>query len=109
VTKKTVVVLQLAVARTMLQRMIGLLRHTTLEDGHGLLIVSCNAIHTIGMRFAIDAAFLDREGRVVALKPRIVPGRVLWPVPSARSVVELAAGRLSHIPLELGDHLVVIP
>ena len=61
------------VARTLFARMRGLIGTRSLPQGEGMLILRCNAIHTFFMSFAIDATFLDREGRVVKVVRNIRP------------------------------------
>lgn len=88
------------VARTMRQRLTGLLGRTGI-DGAILLQPACS-VHTFGMRFDLDVAHLDRDQRVL----RVVtmrPNRVGRPVVRARSVLEAAAGSLGH--LSVGDRL----
>ena len=61
------------VARTFAERARGLIGTKDLAPGEGMLIEKCNAIHTFFMSFAIDAAFLDSEGRVVKTVRGIPP------------------------------------
>lgn len=35
----------------------------------------CNAVHTVGMHFPIDIAFVDRHGRLLRLYQNVPPGR----------------------------------
>ena len=56
-----------------------------------LLLVPAAAIHTWGMRFAIDAVFLDAELRVVKVVRRLPPRRFAA-ARGARAVLELPAG-----------------
>ncbi len=42
-----------------------------------LLLVSCNDVHTVGMRHAIDVAFVDRAGLVVEAHRAVGPLRRL--------------------------------
>jgi len=86
----------------------GLLKHESLEEGHALIIAPSNAIHTFWMRFAIDIAFVTREGRVVKVCSTVVPWRiaVAW---RAYAVIELAAGGLSLSDTQRGDLLQVTP
>ena len=49
------------VADSLFARMKGLLGRTELNPGEALWIIPCKGIHTIGMRFAIDAVFLDKN------------------------------------------------
>jgi uncharacterized membrane protein (UPF0127 family) len=52
------------------------LSHLDREDaGPGLLIPRCSAVHTFGMRFALDVHFLDAEGRVLSSRLSVPPRR----------------------------------
>src|ERR1700675_1065772 len=57
------------IADTSAKRRAGLLKDTGLEPGEGLWIAPCEAVHTIGMKFAIDVLFLDRKKKVLKIKP----------------------------------------
>ena len=94
-----------AMARTLMARMKGLLGHRSLGAQEALILPQCHSIHTLGMRFAIDAVFVDRAWRVVAMRPHLRPGRLLWPVFNAWGVVELADGTLDRAGLLVGDQL----
>jgi hypothetical protein len=57
-----------------------------------LLITRCNCIHTFFMRFAIDATFMDRTGRVVKVVRNVRPWRAwVWGGWRASQVLETAA------------------
>jgi uncharacterized membrane protein (UPF0127 family) len=56
------------------------------------------------MRFPIDVAFIDRDGRVIRVQEDMVPWRVAA-APSASVTVELAAGVLRARDVQVGDHL----
>jgi uncharacterized protein len=62
------------------------------------------AVHTVGMRFAIDVAFCDRDMVVVATT-RLAPWRISLPRRRGRSVVEAEAGAFERWGLEVGDRL----
>ena len=96
-------------AVTTLSRAKGLLGRDGLPEGEALVFPGCHSIHTIGMRFPIDAIFVDRLRRVVALRPWLGPGRLVFPVWSAWGVVEMAPGTLERVPLQLGDQLNLLP
>src|SRR5687767_14242149 len=49
-------------------RLLGLSLLDREEAGAGLLIPGCRSIHTIGMRFDLDLAFLGEDGSVVATR-----------------------------------------
>ena len=75
--------------------MRGLLGRDGLPEGEVYVFPRCNAIHTVGMRFAIDVVFLDAEGCVLSIHPNVPPER--WMVAGgrhARTAVEAAAGWL---------------
>jgi uncharacterized protein len=85
------------VAESWRERRTGLLRLTGLPPNEGLLLAGCRSIHTIGMRFAIDAVLLDRRFRVLAIVP-MPPGRLLLPRPGVRHILEVAPGALRFAP-----------
>ncbi|MBM4164347.1 MAG: DUF192 domain-containing protein [Lentisphaerae bacterium] len=94
------------VASSFFQRLRGLLGCRGLGSGCGLLIESCSAVHTVGMRFALDLIFIDAQWRIVACVRGVRPGR--WCVPGglrARRVVEVESGWLDLTQVPVGAHL----
>jgi uncharacterized protein len=89
--------------------MQGLLGRKAFTVGEGLHIAPCNSIHTFFMRFAIDALFLDRDGRVVKLLDAIPPWRASGIYFRAHSVLELPAGVAAASGTVEGDRLVFEP
>ncbi len=73
-------------------RLLGLMGERRLAQGSGLWIAPCNSIHTFFMRFEIDAVYLDRDGKVLAVRRNMKPWRVEWPVHRAHSVLEIPGG-----------------
>ena len=61
--------------RTFLQRMRGLLG--TPAAAEPVALVGCTSIHTFGMRYRIDVAFVGRAGRVLDVYRSVSPGRLL--------------------------------
>ncbi len=59
--------------------------------GHALLLPRTRAVHTFGMRFALDLYWLDAAGAVVRVD-RDVPPRRLRACRRARAVIEMPAG-----------------
>lgn len=86
------------VAESAGERMRGLLGRTSLDAGSLMLLSPCGSIHTIGMKFAIDAVFLDSRMTVVKSVRSIPPCRIAWGGLRAKSVVEAQAGWLPEIP-----------
>lgn len=93
------------VADTSLRRAVGLLGCAHLQHEEGIWIKPSSGVHTIGMRFPIDVIGLDKQLRVVRLWPSLKPYRITAIVPSIRTVLELAAGRIVQSGLRLGDQL----
>jgi len=89
-------------------RLIGLLLHRQLEVGEGLLLTRTKAIHTWGMRFAIDCLFLDDQLRVVQMVPDLGPWRYSPIVKTASLVLELPAGTIARTQTSPGDILQII-
>lgn len=86
-------------------RLRGLLCCPHLRPGQGLWIAPCRWIHTLGMRFAIDVLYLDREARVVHVVSEMRPNRIGPLVWGAHSVVELPAGTIETTGTAVGDQL----
>jgi uncharacterized membrane protein (UPF0127 family) len=89
-------------------RRTGLLGRDGLDAGHALIIAPTSAIHTFFMRFAIDVAFVRRDGRVVGVRHAMKPWRVAGAL-GAHAVVELPAGTLADSDTVRGDALVITP
>ncbi len=94
-------------AETSSTRCQGLLKRTGLENGEGLWIVPCEAIHTFFMKFAIDVLFLDKKRRVVKAVSRLRPWRLAMSL-RGRTVLELPAGTIERTGTRPGDQLEVV-
>ncbi|QEK93972.1 DUF192 domain-containing protein [Achromobacter insolitus] len=57
----------------------------------GILLMPCAAVHTFGMRYAIDVAFVSRQGRVVGVRRALAPCRIALCL-GAVAAVEMRAG-----------------
>ena len=82
--------------------MRGLLGRDGLAPGHAMLLERARSVHTFGMRFPIDVAYLDRDGTVLKTV-RMRPHRLGLPVPRARLVVEAEAGAFGRWGIHVGD------
>ncbi|UAN03091.1 DUF192 domain-containing protein [Achromobacter mucicolens] len=74
-------------------RMRGLLGRAPPGPRTGVMLIPCAAVHTFGMRYAIDVAFIGRDGRVVRLRRALAPWRVALCL-RAVAVVEMRAGTI---------------
>lgn len=92
------------IADTSAKRRTGLLKHTGLAPGEGLWIVPSEGVHTFGMKFTIDVAFLNKKRQIVKIRPNMGKGRMSVNL-FAHSVLELPAGTLLATGTEKGDQL----
>jgi len=99
-----VLVVDVERAESFFQRSKGLLGRKSLARGQGLLLAPCNSVHTFFMKFPLDIIFLDRDGRVVKLKKRLGPWKVCGCL-KASSVLEVAAGLIEEVHLQIGSKL----
>ena len=87
--------LHVHVARRRAERRRGLARIDDLDPRHALQLEPCRAVHTFGMRFALDLIWLARDGALIRVD-RAVPARRHRLCLRARSVVETRAGEADH-------------
>lgn len=106
-TKNQELVKNLEIASKMFSRMKGLLGTQSLPENSALWIHQCNSIHTFFMNYAIDCVFLDKNMKVVSLVDEVGPWRITLPKWTADSVVELPAGQIKKLKIELGEELYV--
>ena len=95
------------VAVTRRDRRKGLLGREAFESSSALIIAPCFSIHTMFMRFDIDAVFVDDTGRAVKVVQGLTPWRIVMQ-PFAHAVVELPAGSLRERPVDVGDRLYLL-
>jgi len=69
-----------------------------------LLLVPARSVHSIGMRFPIDVAWLD-DDLTVLRTVRLPRNRMTRPVLRAHSVLEADAGAFARWSLQVGDRL----
>jgi uncharacterized membrane protein (UPF0127 family) len=82
----------------------GLLGRASMGADSALIIAPCNGVHTFRMQFAIDVIYVARDGRVMKLRPAMVPGRVSFAL-GAFATIEMAAGAIERADLRPGDML----
>lgn len=96
---------RVTIAGTSQERRVGLTNRPALPSDAGLWIAPCEAIHTFGMRIAIDAVFLDKNFRVRKIRSGLPPRKIAFCM-RAHSVLELAAGVTAESLTRTGDQLV---
>jgi uncharacterized membrane protein (UPF0127 family) len=86
-------------------RLRGLLGRPAPAEGEGLLLLPCRSVHMFGMRGALDVAFVDRDGAVIAAYHALPPGgRTRWHR-RAHAALELPPGTLRRTGTHEGDTL----
>lgn len=83
----------------------GLIGRKGLVKGEGLLITSSQGVHMWWMKFPLDVAMLDKDGRVVALYRDLQPGkrtRMHW---DAHYALEVPVGVIDESDTREGDVL----
>jgi uncharacterized membrane protein (UPF0127 family) len=108
VTRGTVLADRLKVAENFRDRLVGLLGRSSLEGGEALWLSPCRSIHTFGMRFPIDALFLDSRRVVVRTVDVLPPRRARFGGRGAASVIELPAGTVARTGTKPGDRIDLI-
>lgn len=106
-TKGEVLGEEVEVAETPRSRARGLIGTDCLPARGGLFLRPCRSVHTFGMRYPIDVAFLDHQGRVLRTVENLPPNRVTSVVWRARGALELPAGKLKESGTERGDLLAI--
>lgn len=106
VTRDTVLASGAEVADRGATRRKGLLGRSGLREGEGLWIVPCESVHTIGMQFAIDLVYLDRNHRVRKVRSS-VPAWRMSACLLAHSVLELPAGTIERTETMAGDQILL--
>jgi uncharacterized membrane protein (UPF0127 family) len=98
---------EVKVADRFITRLIGLLRTAGLDENQGLLLKKCNQVHTYGMKFAIDAIFLSKDGAILHIEKEMVPGKVSPHIKNGYWVLELMSGSSAKYQLEIDQRLVI--
>lgn len=93
-------------AKSIKERMLGLMFSTDLPRGDALWIKPCNSIHTFFMKYSIDVLFLDRNFIVTKIYESLPPWRITPIHFQSSSVVELRGGSLQE-QVKVGEQVEV--
>jgi uncharacterized membrane protein (UPF0127 family) len=107
-SKDVTVVEKIYIADKFWSRTKGLLGRSSLECSEGLLLVPCNSVHCMFMRFPIDIIFLNRDFQVVKIYENFKPWCVTPIIRNAYQVLELKAGAAKDKCIETGDELALV-
>lgn len=104
-TTKQTLISDLQIANSFWQRGLGLIPRKSLAASEGLWISHCQSIHTCFMSFPIDCVFVDKDLKVQAVVENVKPWRMTKIYWKASSVIELAAGSIRRLNINVGDQL----
>lgn len=93
------------VAESFMDRMKGLMFSEKIL-GDGLLIQSCNSVHTFFMKYSLDLLFLDRHYKIIKIIRNLSPWRATFFYFKASMTLELVGGTLPLRVVE-GDQMEV--
>ena len=99
--------LTVRLATTFWQRFRGLMMCRPLLPATALLIAPCNSIHMCFMRFAIDAVYLDKQGKILKITRHLRPWIGLSACWQAHSVLEMTAGQADALGLRVGQKFTI--
>lgn len=97
------------VARSVLDRLRGLLGQRPLDAQEAIWLEPCNGVHTFGLGYPIAVIVLDEQFRVLKVVPIVAPNRVVLPVRGGRVTIEAAAQPPWLSELHVGDRLSLRP
>ncbi len=99
--------LQLEIADGFFARLLGLMGRKKLPQGQGLLILPCNSIHMLFMRFSIDAVYVDKNFVIKKIVRNLRPWLGISACFGAHAVIELNAGAAENFGLEVGSKIIL--
>lgn len=105
-TRSKLIADNVLIADSFFKRLKGLLGTDSLMKGTGIYIVPCAQIHMFGMKYAIDAVFVDKNNEVVGLVENIKPGQLSRSFRKARGCLEVPSGTILDTGVSVGDLLV---
>jgi hypothetical protein len=97
------VLASLDIAETFGARLRGLLGQGGVDGA--LMLRPAKSVHTMGMRFSIDVAFVDRELQVIDVIVAMRPNRMSRVRARSSAVIEAEAGAFERWRLLVGDQL----
>ncbi len=92
----------LEVTESRAERMHGLLDREGIDGA--IVIRPARSVHSVGMEFALDVAFCDKD-LVVLRTVSLAPGRVTRPCLKGHCVIEAEKGAFERWKLQPGDRL----
>lgn len=96
------------IADSFFRRFMGLMFRKSIPEDYALCIMPCNQIHMLNMRFAIDAVYLDSEGKVIKVDGNVQPGKICKTVREAKCVIEINASAAEKFGIRTDDVIEIV-
>lgn len=97
---------QAVIAKTFIQRLIGLIGRSSLPDNEALVFYDANSIHMFFMRIPLDLIYLDKNLKITKLVRNIKP----WSMSvclKAKVTIEVTSNAIERNSLKLGQTLII--
>jgi uncharacterized membrane protein (UPF0127 family) len=106
-TKGNIIAVEAVVAKTFLQRAVGLMFRQSLTPYDAMIFYKAPSIHMFFMFFPIDVVFLDKEMRVMKIFAALRPWQIASCFKSAVTL-ELPVHTANNTGLAIGDTLEIV-
>lgn len=106
-TRESFLSLGVVAADTHLARLKGLLGKLRLKSDGGIWVIPSQGVHTIGMLFAIDVIYLDKDNQVIHLMESFGTFRIGPIRGNCASVLELPTRTIYSSQTQVGDELLI--
>lgn len=94
---------RVTIAASMWSRVRGLIGKKPLRENEAFVIPGCTQVHTFGMSVPIDVLFLGADHCIVGIVSALRPWRISPSFKDAVTCIELRAGTIDAIHIQLGD------
>jgi uncharacterized membrane protein (UPF0127 family) len=105
-SKTTYITKNGAIAKTFIERLIGLMGKRAIDSDYALVIRPCNQVHMMFMRFTLDVVYLDRAGVVIDIDRSLNPWSFGKRRSKAKEVIEFKGNYIAD-KIDIGDVIVV--
>lgn len=96
------VTLKVKILRTLIEKSVGLIGA---KRAYPIFFTTRWGIHTFGMRSPIDVLILDSDNRVVVIRHRLQPKRILFWNPIYDRVIELPPGTIAKRKIAISNQI----
>ena len=105
--RESFVGLRVVPADTWRMRLKGLLGNGGMRREDGIWLMPSRAIHTFGMRYAVDLIYLNAANRVIDLVERLRPFRISPIRIQCASILEMRSRAIAWSNTRVGDDLII--